>query len=257
MFLGVLASVAGKSFLAVPLHILTGFSMFVAGLVFTYFIVHSTGSVKRAYKSILHIIIPILFISLLMGLAEVGGYFLLIVPGIVISLLLSQTYLVMISEHKRGYSALVWSWYYSRGRLISLIWRFIVLGFVILILTIPIILIIPGFSSEFFNSAEKVKSPSSLGAIANLIWNVMFISPFSILYSFALFKSIKETRLEELSDDEFKKIKKRVIIFQVIGVVGCIIALALVSFIAGIAFLKFLDLIKTEPIQGLLMGSFI
>ena len=79
-----------------------------------------------------------LWVSLLTGLVILGGTLLLLIPGIIISFYLIVVHYAYVQEGKRGLQALYRSHELISGRLLSVIWRFIVLAVLFVLLSMPV-----------------------------------------------------------------------------------------------------------------------
>ncbi|MEX0989666.1 MAG: hypothetical protein WD206_05145 [Actinomycetota bacterium] len=72
-------------------------------------------STEAVYKFGLARLGPIIWISILVGLATLGGFILLIIPGIYIWVKLSVTVQALVVENKRGTEAMSRSWNLTKG----------------------------------------------------------------------------------------------------------------------------------------------
>lgn len=109
--------------------------------------------------------------GLLVGLAVLGGFILLIVPGIIFCLWFSQTPYIVMEENLANTSALKRSKYYIKGRMSEVFGKFFYIGIITLGLTILFGLI------------------PFLGNVFSLFW-----TPLVTVYCYQLYRHLKATR---------------------------------------------------------------
>ena len=109
--------------------------------------------------------------GLLVGLAVLGGFILLIVPGIIFCLWFSQTPYIIMEENLANTSALKRSKYYIKGRMSEVFGKFFYIGIITLGLTILFGLI------------------PFLGNVFSLFW-----TPLVTVYCYQLYRHLKATR---------------------------------------------------------------
>ncbi|OGH68511.1 MAG: hypothetical protein A3J66_00305 [Candidatus Magasanikbacteria bacterium RIFCSPHIGHO2_02_FULL_47_14] len=86
--------------------------------------------VKEALRWAAPLLWPAIFASILAGLAILGGFILLIIPGIIFSVWFSFVFYAVALDDKRGKDALKFSKYLVKGRWWSVLWRLIGPGIV-------------------------------------------------------------------------------------------------------------------------------
>ena len=77
---------------------------------------------------------------------------------------------------------------------------------------------------------------SVFSQLFNLVFNNFLIIPLSIIYSFGIYRALKEIKTSTPLESDEQKIRKNVTIFSVIGILGII---AMIVF-AGFLLVKFL-----------------
>jgi hypothetical protein len=118
------------------------------------------------------------FLSLfLSGLVILGGFILLVIPGIIWMIQLLFVGAVVIFEDVRGKAALRQSRHYVKGHW----WAVLLRGIVLLIVLIPVYILM-GLLSFL---------PGMLFVIVTLILNFFVITPFSITYLYKLYVDLK------------------------------------------------------------------
>ncbi len=121
--------------------------------------------------------------NLLSGLATIGGFLLLIIPGIIFALWFSQSSYVVVEENLQNSAALKRSKYYITGRLGEVFGKFFFIGIITLAVYIAVGLIISPFGSKEGNPASFVTN------IISILW-----TPLTVVYGYQLYKHLKATR---------------------------------------------------------------
>jgi len=199
-------------------------------------------TVSSAYKKGFLFFWPFIWVGFLTCLSVLGGFWLFIIPGIIISIFLSQSAYVLFVEGSRGTSALAKSWHYVKGRAGSVFWRSLFLGIIVLLIALVVGLVVGG--STLINQIKNIgqtavittkPAASALNQIVNVILNQIILAPLSIIYGYLLFIALKTTKTEILDEDRERKLKKKITIFMIIGIIGIIvIPLLIVMFLFGI-----------------------
>ena len=237
--LGLAQILVGKSLsvgLVLVLAILTFVISFLSRLALFDAVAEERQSVGGAYKKSLQMLIPFIWVSGLVTLATLGGFFLLVIPGILLSIWLSLSLYVLFAENRRGTSALVASWHYVKGYWGAIFWRFLFFGIVLLLISLAVTFVTSG-PTILTALKSGVKPEASLfSQLFNLVFNNFLILPLSIIYSYGVYRSLKEIKASVPLESEEQKIKKNITIFSVIGIMGLI---AIIAF-AGFLLVKFL-----------------
>ncbi len=139
-------------------------------------------------------IISYLWISILAGFITIGGYLLLIVPGIILAIWFSLAAFVLVSEGLKGMNALFRSKQLIKGFWWQVFWRFLVLNIIIFLIGL-IVGFIP-FVGRFI---------------------ILFTVPFSMIFGFLIYENLKKLKGEALFESPRTKTK---IAFILIGVIG-------------------------------------
>ncbi len=197
------------------------------------------------YRNAFALLAPYTWVTFLDSLASLGGFILLIVPGIIISMLLIFSGYAFLFEEHRGMEALVVSWHYVKGFWGAVLWRVIFLGFLFFLIQTAlftvlagIIYFISGETLQFINqfSATQIEAIgvwASRGiALGNSILLSFFFTPFSVLYFYFIFEFLRNAKAKTpMSGEETKQLKKKIILFAVLGVVGLILFLAIAGWV--------------------------
>jgi HEAT repeat protein len=132
-------------------------------------VVDQTCGIREAFRLAKPKVFAHMWLSVLSGLIISGAHLLLVIPGIIFTVWFFFTPFVFIDEDVRGMNALLKSKEYVRGRWFGVCWRLIVIWAIsALISGIPI--------------------------IGQLL--ALFLIPFSLVYTFLVYKDLKATRGE-------------------------------------------------------------
>jgi len=179
---------------------------------------------------------PAIWVSILAGLATMGGFFLFIIPGIVLTILLSIVQPILVVEDKRGFAALIASWNYTKEYKGKILWRMLVIG-VCFLLTVIVIGILGGMVT---GESIKVSVGEAGNAEGNLVTNILldvvsslFLTPVIIAFMYLLYRNLKDVRgaASELGVEETSRIKKKLIALIVVAIVGMIIFIAIMGWL--------------------------
>lgn len=194
--------------------------------------------IKELYRRAWSKVFSYWWVSFLVGLIIMGGFYLFAVPGIIFSVWFSLAIFVLIAEDLKGMNALLKSREYTKGRWWSIFWRFlfiIIVGFVILILFLIVGAIL---SSIFAIGLSFLKISFSL-IIIQIILNLLsglaqfFLTPLIMTYLFLVYKNLKDVKGEFV----FTPTKGKKAIFIAIGIFGILVIL-IVTIFAILTFLK-------------------
>lgn len=194
------------------------------------------GGVWGAYHRGLRMLFSAAWVGFLVSLTTLGGAVLLIVPGIVITLLLSISFYALFAEDRRGISALAASWHYIRGYWLAVFWRFIVYGVLMLVVNLAVATVAFGptiFSILISGALQPQSYLLGIGSIIFSVFTYLFLYPLGIIYSYFIYISLKEVKASAPFEESAAKLKRRVKIFMGIGIVG------LVVLVAGAGYLYF------------------
>lgn len=182
-----------------------------------------SGGIAGAYSKGLHMLIPFLWISILTALAALGGFILLIVPGILVSLWLSMSIFILFTENRRGLSALTTSWHYVKGYLGSIFIKGLFLGVIIWLLYAAGALVFGVVASV---AGEAVHNASAIVAI---FFAELFAAPISIIYFYLVYQSLKYAKAQIPIEAEEPGLKKKVVTFLILGLAALLIFAAVAA----------------------------
>lgn len=180
------------------------------------------GGIIGAYKNGWQILIPFVWVSALLTLTTLGGFFLFIVPGVLLSIWLSMSFYAFIIEGQRGVSALTASWYYVKGYWLPVFWRFLFLGIIVGVagLLINFVVAVPSFFVALEHGTTGAPEYSPLGQLINLLFNHAVASPLYIIYAYILYQSLRAVKNKTPPVENQTQLKNKVITFMVIGAIG-------------------------------------
>ncbi len=141
---------------------------------------------KEAYKRSRANINPFFFTGLLTGLAVIGGFILLIVPGIIFSLWFSQSPYIVVEEGLKNTAAMKKSKFYVKGRIGTVFGKLFYMGIISFGIYIGIAIIL-----AIVNTVGGIK-PEYTNWLLNVfswVWG-----PLVTVYGFLLYKHLKASR---------------------------------------------------------------
>lgn len=190
-----------------------------------------TGGVVGAYQKGWHILIPFAWISALMTITTLGGFFLFIVPGVLLSIWLSMSFYAFIIEGQRGVSALTASWHYVKGYWLPVFWRLLFLGIItgVIGLLIYLAAILPSFFAAIESGNLGAIKYARLGGFAYALFANAVASPITVIYAYILYQSLRAAKGAPPADEQ-TRLKKIVTIFIVIGIIGLLALLIFAGF---------------------------
>ena len=164
-----------------------------------------------------------------------GSYTLLIIPGFVLSVLLSQIIFTLIVDGKKGLSAFLSSWQLVYGRFWQVLGRLALL-WIVTILVVSITMLIlsllgfgpaPSLGIRELSDFARVQTPARVlpAALVLAAIKLFVLTPFSILFLFELYQSLKISAedLPQLTEGSLKKRRTFLIICGIIGVISLLI----------------------------------
>lgn len=148
--------------------------------------VGQTVSAREAITKSPALFWPYAWASILVGFIVIGGFILLIIPGIIFSFWYSLYGYTVILENLRGMAALRKSKEYVKGYILQIIWRWLVLVPVIVVMLIPIFLL------DDYKLATNIYS-----AIL-----VLFSAPYLTAYQYLIYKHLKEIKFMSIPQEQ-------------------------------------------------------
>lgn len=121
--------------------------------------------------------------SLLAGLAVLGGFILLIIPGVIFMLWFSQSVYVVINENLSGAQALSKSKSYVKGRMWEIFLKYLFIGAIVYGAIIIASLVDGGISRSMLGDKQKFSLLSNVFSFV--------LTPLLTTYSYVLYKSLR------------------------------------------------------------------
>lgn len=230
----------GKNPVTVVIMILDGLISYISTLALLFAITRNgTSKVGESYSKGFKLIIPVFWIGLLSSLATMGGFLLLIIPGILLSLWLRLSIFALFAENLRGTKALTRSWYLIKGYSLSVFWRFLFIFLIwIPLYLIPLgTLLLPFILSssiskpnvEVLLSTETSLTYQAVSLISTLLFGLV-VTPIISIYPYLIYQSLKEKKPQVANEEEERKLKKKIIIFTWLGILFFVLLIALAIF---------------------------
>ncbi|TSC62585.1 MAG: hypothetical protein G01um101448_36 [Parcubacteria group bacterium Gr01-1014_48] len=192
----------------------------------------ATEGISTLYRKSLTWFWPTVMVQAYAMAVVIGGFFLLIIPGIYAAIATSFAVYVLFAENKRGISAIVASWQYVKGNWGSVLWRMIVLLAILGI--IGLILLIPDIWPKLATLKQGLLDPSAgasapvpsspLFAAVRTIFQILVMSPLTIIYTSFVYKSLRTMKsAAPVINDQ--KTAKTVKTFMIVGIVGLLLVI--------------------------------
>ena len=192
-------------------------------------------SIVTTFRRSYPLLIPFIILACVNLFISLGSFSLLIIPGLILSILLSQTVFTFIIDGKRGFTALLASWQLVRGFFWQVVVRLAIL-WVITALTVGIVMLVlslfglgpaPTVSpTEVFEFARAYATTRTLPTMIIFAGLKLFIlTPFAILFLFELYQSLKAhtVHLPQLTAESLKKRRMILVACGVIGLIALLI----------------------------------
>lgn len=162
--------------------------------------------VKESYRRGWHMILSCWWVSLLAGIIAIGGFLLLVVPGIIFSIWFSMATFVLIAENLKGMNAILKSREYVKGKTGAVLWRGIFIWIIFSIVSLGPILALTLLKVPY--------GPFLIGLVASL-----FLTPLLMIYSFLIYTHLKNLKGEIV----FTPTGGKKATFILIGILGFLI----------------------------------
>jgi len=188
--------------------------------------------VKEAYFYAIRKTFSYLWVIILSGIIITGGMFLFFIPGVVFAVWFSLAAFVLVNEDARGMAAILKSKEYMRGQWFAIFWRWLALGLIAWLISIP-----AGIAISVAPSIIKLIAGAVLGSTAGQYAGVMigliFLIPlqaitvsFGIIYGSLIYAHLRLLR----GSFEFNPSGGQKIGFLAIGIFGIIFPLLMFGY---------------------------
>ncbi|MES2315109.1 MAG: hypothetical protein V4524_04215 [Patescibacteria group bacterium] len=210
-------------------------------------------SVKTQYKIGFGYFWSLVFLALISGLATMGGFMLLVVPGIIVSVYGSMYAYALIIDGKKGFSALTESYSLVYGRWSAVFGRLFILAAVAVIIQIVFsgiyFLIALLFGVNIYSIAAAHAQLPVLITLVGFVFNLAVqavVGPIAIIYTYRLYLSLKATRQAEVSAGTFKR---WLVALMIIGPILFILSIVALVTIVGLSAMKHAQQLAQQQAQ--------
>lgn len=197
---------------------------FWLGMSFLYGVVEKNPSV--AAKEILRRgwrrIFSYLWVSLLVGIIVMGGYFLFIIPGIMLSVWFCFSVYALATEDTRGLDALLRSKQLVKGLWWQVVWRYIFFGVVIVVPILIVCVALVFLAVILFGQSGQLIEQFQvwMDTLQVILTPLYWIGgAFATAFGYALFEDLKRVKGNPSYADH-KEAKGKYIALGIFGVVG-------------------------------------
>ena len=223
---GVLFYLGGLfTLLALPVF-LVGYLFLIYSFLPLIFSIHHDTDVDTSYKATLPLFWKFVWVFILEAFIIMGAFFMLIIPGIWLSIALSFSLYLFIIEDRRGLDVLRQSRAYVKGYWWAILGRVLLVA---LAITIPNAIVQGIFTAIAGKSA---------GTLVSVILMVIF-TPFSAIFSYNLIQNLRSLKPELAG----QQTKEGTGFLKASGIVGIVAPIAL-----GVAFAALAVFIATHHI---------
>ena len=187
------------------------------------------SSFDDIFRESFKLIIPLWWLTILVGFFVGGSSLLLFIPGILVSVWLSMSFFVMVSENIRGMQAILRSREYVRGAWWAVFGRILapVMMFAAVIIIVNLILTIPLI---FFR--DSIVNSLLLPFMAIIVWIASpFFTVYITTYNFTLFKNLRIYKAHSDLTPQ-KKTKTALLVMAIVGWIMIPLMLAGIGFVA-------------------------
>lgn len=155
------------------------------------------------------------WVSALTALVVMGGFFLLIVPGVIFSVWFGLAAFVLVSEDLKGMNALFRSKQLVQGYWKSVFWRLFVMGALVAAIVL-------GF--EVFSYLLQNQTLKLIGQLATIL-----VAPIATIYSFLIYEDLKKIKQGIVFESPKRGTKTKYIIVAILGLLLVPAILAIIS----------------------------
>ena len=160
--------------------------------------------IKESFKRGWHKVFPFIWISILTGFIGMGGFLLLVIPGIIFLVWFIFSNFVLISEDLKGMDALFRSKQLVNGYWWKVFWRLLVIWLIVFIISTGITLPLKFFVNK------------TISDIAEGIFS-LFLTPFFITYTFLIYENLRKLKGGILFEPPKRGTKIKYILVGVLG----------------------------------------
>jgi hypothetical protein len=125
---------------------------------------------------------PVIWVFILSSLCIMGGFLLLVIPGIIFAVWLTFASVVVVLEDKRGLAALKQSREYARGRWWAIFGRLFLLGICVFAASIAVTILIAILSAIL---GPWVKA-------LNNVLSIFVLTPIATIFGYYLYRSVSK-----------------------------------------------------------------
>lgn len=155
-----------------------------------------------------------------------GGFFLFVIPGIVISVWFSVAIYVFVIEEKKGMTALLRSKHLVSGHWWSVFWRFLFLAIFGFLIFIPLMFIVDfGFNFEKFAMGGNDSRSVMLIPLGILSW---LTTAFGTIFGYLIYENLRDLKRNVIFEEPKKSTKVK---FLLIGAFGAIVPFLILALI--------------------------
>jgi hypothetical protein len=197
-----------------------------ASVALVFAVAKKTVGVKESYKRAMPFFWPALWLGLLAFAITMGGFFMLVIPSIMLGVWLLFSNFALILEGKRGIRAMSRSREYARGYWWPIFGRYLLLSIIIVGASVVLHLIVAKIGGRV------------VGDVENYLFSFM-LAPLQLAFIYELYENILRVKPTVAEDQSVPTASRGFLIAS--GIVGLVapILIAIIVVVTGFAFFIF------------------
>ncbi len=168
---------------------------------------------KEYYKIGFAYFWSIILVGIISALVTLGGFMLLVIPGLIVSMYIAFYNYALVIDGKKGFSALVESYQLVRGRWLAVFGRALFIALVSIVISL-----IAGMIVGLFGGKD---APSAVSGFVNIL-STAIASPLTVIFIYRIYTALKSVRQPEVDAKKFKQI---LIGFVSVGIIALVFAI--------------------------------
>ncbi|MDA1334949.1 MAG: hypothetical protein O2794_02970 [bacterium] len=193
---------------------------FIVGIAIVLYIAKQEEGTTHIYSRSAKFLWAFVFVLLLQQLAVMGGFVLLIIPGVLTAIYLTFTSYMVIVEGKRGMDVLMGSWLLAKDYLGQIFVKMLFIGLVLLVAILLGLVAITVINSGFLAVGVSSSVTGGFSGLLSIAFQTFIMTPLSIIYMFSIYKALRAIKGEQVLDGEYAlHVRKWLKIYMAIGAV--------------------------------------
>ena len=161
------------------------------------------------------------WLTVLSVVIPIGGFFLLVIPGIIISVWFSVVGYVFVAEDRTGMTALLRSKHLVSGHWWGVFWRFFSFGIITFLIFLPVLLLTASIGFSLGLSLEQIFMGEGSLSVINIPISIMvwLIAGFSAVFGYLLYENLRDLKRDAVFEEPKKSTKVKFLLVGAFGVI--------------------------------------